>query len=74
VHTIEFAREKVRTREGGYAIDIYGTTRFLKNSPSVSLTFQGASVRVTLSRSEFDQLTARPKTYVGNDLPREVHV
>jgi hypothetical protein len=69
-HTIEFSKANVREREGGYAVTIYGTTRFLKTSQIVSLTFQGASVHVTLSRSDFHRLTARPKT---SDAPAPRH-
>lgn len=67
-HTIEFKKEHVRERKGGYAVEIYGSTKFLKTSQIVSLISEGASVRVTLSRSDFRHLTARPKTSGAHDL------
>jgi len=62
LHTIEFGRDKVREREGGYAIDLNGQTVFLKSSQIVSLTTSGETVLVTLTRQEFGRLTARTKT------------
>lgn len=62
--TIEFSKKNIREREGGYAVTIYGETKFIKTEWIVSLTSSDVSVHVTLTRSAFRHLTARPKTHV----------
>ena len=70
--SIDLKAEHVREREGGYCFTVYGESRFVEKSQIEALTSEGAYVRVTLARSAFRRLIARPKNVSSPRLPPEL--
>jgi hypothetical protein len=60
-HEYEGSKETIRRYESGFAVDIYGETRFIQSSRVVSWSETPSSYRLSLSRSDFRRLISRSK-------------